>query len=125
LGIIKQEGYNYAFNADACTSCGGKCCIGESGYIWVSEEEILIFIKFLNVKREEFILQYLQRINSYFSLKEVKFGDGYACIFFDEKIMGCGVYDIRPNQCRTFPFWDYFKNHKKELEDECIGILPS
>jgi Fe-S-cluster containining protein len=123
LGIIKQEGYNYAFNADACVSCGGKCCIGESGYIWVDEEEILTFAKFFNMKKEEFILQYLRKINSCYTLKEVEFQNGYACIFFDEKIMGCSVYNVRPNQCRTFPFWNYFKNRKKELEDECIGIL--
>ncbi|MCC3132597.1 YkgJ family cysteine cluster protein, partial [Campylobacter jejuni] len=22
----------------------------------------------------------------------------------------------------TFPFWEYFKTHQKELEKECIGI---
>lgn len=123
MGIIKQNGYDYAFNSDACVLCNGKCCIGESGYIWVNEDEISIFVKFLNIKREEFVLKYLQKINSRHTLKEVKYKNGYACIFFNEKIMGCGVYEIRPNQCRTFPFWDYFKNHKKELENECIGIL--
>ncbi|MDR1555213.1 MAG: YkgJ family cysteine cluster protein [Campylobacteraceae bacterium] len=122
--MIRQEGYNYTFDTDACASCKGKCCTGESGYIWVNDEEILTFIEFLGIKREEFVLQYLQRINSSYTLKEVNFKNGYACIFFDEKIQGCGVYDIRPKQCRTFPFWDYFKNHQKELEDECIGILP-
>jgi Fe-S-cluster containining protein len=122
--VIRQEGYNYTFDTDACASCKGKCCTGESGYIWVNDEEILTFIEFLGIKREEFVLQYLQRINSSYTLKEVNFKNGYACIFFDEKIQGCGVYDIRPKQCRTFPFWDYFKNHQKELEDECIGILP-
>lgn len=123
MGIIRQDGYNYAFDSDACISCEAKCCTGESGYIWVNEEEIFTFVKFLDIKKEEFILQYVQKINSRYTLKETRYKDGYACVFFDEKIMGCKVYDIRPSQCRTFPFWSYFKNHKKELEDECLGIL--
>jgi Fe-S-cluster containining protein len=124
LGIIKHEGYDYAFDTDACKLCESKCCVGESGYIWVNREEILAFADFLNIKAEEFILKYLRKINFRYTLKEIKHKSGFACVFFDSEKRGCGVYDIRPSQCRSFPFWEYFKTHKKDLEDECIGILP-
>jgi Fe-S-cluster containining protein len=123
LAIIKQESFDYAFDTNACALCKGKCCTGERGYIWVDEAEILAFADFFSIKRDEFVLKYLERINFRYTLKEVKYKDGHACIFFDEEIMGCKVYNIRPHQCCTFPFWEYFKNHKRELEDECIGIL--
>ncbi|HEV3238042.1 MAG TPA: YkgJ family cysteine cluster protein, partial [Gemmataceae bacterium] len=36
------------------------------------------------------------------SLREKTNGD---CIFF-EKDVGCTIYEIRPRQCRTWPFWE-------------------
>ncbi|MFB1032365.1 MAG: YkgJ family cysteine cluster protein, partial [Aliarcobacter cryaerophilus] len=30
--------------------------------------------------------------------------------------------DYRPTQCRTFPFWEYFKNNEKEVYKECPAI---
>ncbi|MCD8213606.1 MAG: YkgJ family cysteine cluster protein, partial [Campylobacter sp.] len=57
-----------------------------------------------------------------FSLKEKIYDYGYACIFFDEENKNCSVYDFRPSQCATFPFWNYFKKNLKELEKECMGV---
>ncbi len=42
--------------------------------------------------------------------------------FFDEKKLNCSIYEHRPKQCRTFPFWEYFKKNYNELEKECIGV---
>ena len=33
------------------------------------------------------------------------------------------IYDARPNQCITFPFWDYYKTRLDELKQECPGII--
>ena len=43
--------------------------------------------------------------------------------FFDEIKKNCSVYEARPNQCKSFPFWDYFKDNYEELEKECIGVM--
>ena len=32
--------FGFSFDASACERCGGKCCTGESGYIWIDESEI-------------------------------------------------------------------------------------
>ncbi|MDR2081296.1 MAG: YkgJ family cysteine cluster protein [Campylobacteraceae bacterium] len=121
--MITKEGFNYAFNADACMTCKGKCCTGKSGYIWVQKSEILALSEFLKIKDEDFILQYLSKIGFRYTLKEIPFQDGFACVLFDAENHGCKAYDARPSQCRSFPFWDYFKHKQKELEDECTGIL--
>ncbi|NCB55234.1 MAG: YkgJ family cysteine cluster protein, partial [Epsilonproteobacteria bacterium] len=36
--LMRCNAYPYAFDPSACETCQGNCCIGESGYIWVSAE---------------------------------------------------------------------------------------
>ena len=122
--MISQAGFNYKFDETKCETCGGKCCIGESGYIWITPQEILKLSKNLNISQQELIDKYLIKYNYRYSIKEkIISKDNFACIFFDTNKMQCSVYDARPNQCRTFPFWDYFRNNVKELKEECPAIL--
>ncbi len=121
--ILKKDGYNFSFNSQKCDECGGKCCTGESGYIWISPIESKKIADFLGMEFEEFKKNYLMKVGFKFSLKEKMFKDGYACIFFDEQKLQCGIYELRPSQCKTFPFWEYYKTRIDEVENECIGIL--
>ncbi len=121
--IIRKEGYGYAFNAAACASCGGKCCIGESGNIFVTTQEMQNISKLLDIDIAEFYKKYLIKKGYRFSLIEKIVGDSYDCIFFERESGGCAIYEARPKQCRTFPFWEYFKNNIEELKLECPGIL--
>ncbi len=122
--MIKEEGFNYSFNPSACASCGGACCIGESGYIWVNYPEIEAIADFLNLTIEEFAKNYLIRAKNRYSLKEFKHNElGYCCIFFDTDKKMCKIYEARPKQCRTFPFWEQFKTDTKELIKECPGVI--
>lgn len=116
--------YKYSFDPKKCEICGGKCCTGESGYIWISEDEIINLAKFLKVDTARFKSKFLYRVGLRFSIKEMPYKDGYACIFFNKITKKCKIYDFRPNQCKTFPFWSYFKTHFKELEEECLGVSP-
>ena len=122
--IITKEGFDFSFNPKACEECGGRCCTGESGYIWVNPLEMQKIANFLNISLEEFKKFYLIKVDLKFTIKEKKLEENnYACIFFDEKTKKCTIYDVRPNQCKTFPFWDFFKNNKKEVKLECPGIV--
>ena len=121
MKIIKKEGFKFAFNPKACEECGGKCCIGESGYIWVNREEIKNIAKFLNLDVEEFMFEYLRKVDYRYSLKEIKKGNSYECIFFEDG--KCKIYEVRPTQCRTFPFWDFFKDDYSYLLKECPGVI--
>lgn len=57
----------------------------------------------LNLSVPEFQDQYTRKLGARRSLNEFENGD---CVFFDHETRQCGVYDLRPRQCRTWPFWD-------------------
>ncbi|BBG65711.1 hypothetical protein NNO_1008 [Hydrogenimonas sp.] len=121
---VTKEGFCYTFNPEACKECAGNCCTGESGYIWVSVQKIPEMAAYLGIGTEEFMQNYLEKSGYRFTLKEREVVEGeYDCIFFDRAERRCTIYPVRPLQCRTFPFWDYFKDHEEELRNECPGIL--
>lgn len=121
--LMKQEGFDYAFDPSACSTCQGKCCTGESGYIYVTKEEIEKISQLLNLDVREFVAEYLFKKAYKYSIKERIHNDSHECIFYDRESNGCTIYDVRPLQCRTFPFWDYFKTRVDELKLECPGII--
>jgi len=121
--MMREDGYPYAFNPAACAECGGRCCTGESGNIFVSPEEIRALAELLEMDEEDFRKAYLEKRGYKYSLKERVVGMSHDCIFFDREKGGCSVYEARPKQCRTFPFWDYFKHRVDELKRECPGIV--
>ena len=123
--LMKEEGFNYSFNPSACTECAGKCCTGESGYIYVSKTEIEAIAKLLDMDIREFVSQYLFKKMYKYSIKERKNGDSHECVFYDTASNGCSIYDARPSQCKTFPFWDYYKTRVDELKLECPGIIDT
>lgn len=117
-----KEGFEFGFDDLACKACGGKCCTGESGNIFADKDELERLRVFLGLERKEFSQRYLRKVGLRFSFKERKFEDGYACVFFNTQERNCSIYEFRPKQCRSFPFWEYFKKHKEELKKECIGV---
>lgn len=123
MSLIKKDGYPYAFDAKVCGECSGNCCIGESGYIWINKVEIDNLAKHLDISLEELRINYLNKIGYKYSIKENKLSeDNYSCVFFDLEKKQCSVYEARPTQCRTFPFWDYFKKNVNEVYEECPAI---
>lgn len=123
MNIITQKDFNYGFNPTTCEACEGNCCIGESGYIWINKTEIEKLASVLKLSVQEVGLQYLIKVGYRYSIREKKVGEGnYACVFFDLEKKCCSVYEARPSQCRTFPFWDYFKGNEQEVYDECPAI---
>ncbi len=125
MSIIKKENFPYAFNSDACANCEGRCCTGESGYIYVTKAEIFAISELLKMNVNDFGVKYLFKNGYKYSLKEKKIEDSYECVFYDRESNGCKIYMARPNQCKTFPFWDYFKTHIDELKAECPGIIDA
>lgn len=83
-----------------CTECG-QCCTGAPGAVWISDEEISNLCQLLNLDKETLETKYLRRISGRWALQERN--PNYDCVFLDGK--KCTVYQARPLQCRTFPFW--------------------
>jgi len=92
----------------ACTQCG-NCCTGPPGYVWFSRSEGRAMAKSVGVPVETFYERYARREGDGWSLKERETEHGYDCVFLDrESFPGravCSLYDARPTQCRTWPFW--------------------
>lgn len=84
-----------------CTMCG-KCCTGAPGFVWVTDAEIASIADFLKMPKEKFIAVHTRPERGGRSLREKSSGD---CVFYD-KAVGCTIYEVRPAQCRTWPFWE-------------------
>lgn len=69
-----------------------------------------------------FAKQYVRRVQGRLSLQERVINGEHLCCFFDRIECGCTIYETRPEQCRTFPFWERFKEDYQELLQECPGI---
>ena len=85
-----------------CTGCG-DCCTGAPGFVWVNKVEIAQLSQLLNVSVSEFENLYVHKIGVRKSLKELPVS--FDCVFFDSDSRKCQVYEARPRQCRTWPFW--------------------
>ena len=88
-----------------CTGCGDCCSGPDEGYIWVTKPEVEFLAEFLRLPVSEVRRQYLRRVGLRTSIIE----DPYTkdCIFLDtvNDQKRCRIYAVRPNQCRTWPFW--------------------
>ena len=118
--VNEQPWYRQGLRFD-CTQCG-KCCGGGPGTIRVSDDEIAALADRLGLSDAEFRPRYTCRLrNGDISLVEK---EDYDCTFFDRK-RGCMVYDDRPKQCRTWPFWSNVVFSSGRWDDEaaeCPGM---
>ena len=122
--MITHKDYSFKFDENKCATCEGNCCIGQSGYIWITMQEIDNLAKHLNITTKECFEKYLIKYGYKFSIKEKKISDNnYACVFFDLDKKQCSIYEARPTQCRTFPFWEHFKENIDEVVQECPAIV--
>ena len=62
-----------------CTGCG-KCCTGEPGYVFLSQEDIQNLSLHLNLSQEAFLKKYTRYVEGRISLLEDP--KNYDCIFF-------------------------------------------
>ncbi len=106
-----------------CTQCG-NCCSGEPGFVWATKEEIRRISEFLGRDDGWLSKTHLRRVGLRHSLTEKPDGD---CIFLKRengKSM-CGIYPVRPLQCRTWPFWTNLLRNSdswNEAAKSCPGI---
>ena len=106
-----------------CTECG-KCCSGSPGYVWTNAEEIEAMAGVLKISVDLFRKKYTRQCDNRIALIEKKTMNGeFDCIFLKDK--KCTVYQARPQQCRTFPWWVHNLNSEESWKlaaEECEGI---
>ena len=106
-----------------CTQCG-KCCVnrGEYAYVYLNRDEVKALAQELGIGVRAFRRRYTFRDeDGWTQLRR----EGNACVFLDPETNACGVYEARPIQCRTFPFWRSFVEDGKwtdEVRTLCEGI---
>ncbi len=104
----------------SCTQCG-NCCTGDPGVVWVTEEDIAHIAKLTGKSVGEIRLFHTRIVGGRVSLREYPNGD---CMFFDPAKRTCTIYEARPVQCRTWPFWNsHLKSPEtwEEVKRECPG----
>jgi Fe-S-cluster containining protein len=98
-----------------CTQCG-DCCTGAPGYVWVNGAEIEALAAEVAMSVADFEKKYVRSVGIRKSLVEYENGD---CVFFDNQARKCTVYNARPRQCKTWPFWDSNVRTEEAWQQTC------
>lgn len=108
-------------------SCKGKCCSASWhkgwGFVFLTKEDTTRLSRhlhqpittFAEFGQFEFTRFSPTKINAWY----LKMNAGTCQYFQDGK---CGVYEARPTQCRTFPFWPEYITKMEKLKEICPGI---
>ena len=99
-----------------CTQCGA-CCSGEPGFVWVDENEIESLAAEMDLTVDEFEYQFVRRSGAEQELEGVPRWRLHPAGSRDSR--KCTVYDARPIQCRTWPFWDSNLKKRKDWKETC------
>jgi Fe-S-cluster containining protein len=97
-----------------CTRCSNCCKThGDYSFVYMVDLEVAQIAGYLGLEEEEFRLKYCSKDQGWTVINP-----GHAtCPFLTEE-GGCGVYPVRPMQCRTWPFWA--ENLKPEVWAEAV-----
>ena len=116
--VFYQDGLRFE-----CTRCS-RCCRHTPGYVFLSSSDVEILSVALGRSRQETLGAYCRPVQlglaRRISLKEKA---NFDCILWENG--GCSVYEARPLQCRSFPFWSGCVSSLEEWENhgrQCPGI---
>ncbi|MGB0952012.1 MAG: YkgJ family cysteine cluster protein [Planctomycetota bacterium] len=103
-----------------CHRCGNCCRVGH-GQVWVTQEDVIVMAKRLQMPLEGFVARFVRSVDGRLSIREERDG---SCSLLDGG-NACTVYAERPQQCRTFPYWPQLMQEGRALEmasGYCQGI---
>jgi Fe-S-cluster containining protein len=85
-----------------CTACGACCrSHGDYSHVYLREEEVVAIAEHLGRDPVQFLRDELVVEEGWITLRP----DLPRCQFLTDEGR-CGIYPVRPVQCRTWPFWD-------------------
>ena len=96
---MTDEFYSGGLRFECQPNCGA--CCNQVGDVYVSATEISRLATHKQLPVSHFRKRFLRRVHGKYSLIDRPQG---GCIFLSDD-MKCTVYEARPNQCRTYPFW--------------------
>jgi len=100
----------------------GNCCVSRGGYgfVYLTKVDRVRMAAHLKLSTRAFTQKYCDQKNEVWKLKDTSNDD---CVFLKQK--RCSVYEARPTQCRTWPFWPEVMNAKvwrEEVATFCPGV---
>lgn len=105
-----------------CKGCG-YCCRHEPGLVLFSKDDLKAMAAQLSCTMDDFLKTYCQIVyrdnKQLYTIKEKKNND---CVFWEQ---GCTIYESRPYQCRSYPFWKDICTSEETWKAEkryCPGI---
>eukprot|EP00128_Syssomonas_multiformis_P003908 Colp12_sorted_trinity150504_noHs@632 len=114
------EGLNFK-----CTACGKCCTTSGKAEVYVNVAQALKIAEELDLEPAEFASSYLIKNSTDQKTRfKLRKKEG-ACTFLDRNTNKCTIYNSRPTQCRTYPFWpDIVKNESTWNSEAavCEGI---
>lgn len=102
-----------------CQSGCINCCT-QPGEVYLTEDDIPRIAAYLDQTQQEFRERYC--VKGVDGLRLANPPD-VSCLFLREN--GCSIHEVKPLQCRTFPFWpEHVRNKRswKKLSQYCPGI---
>jgi uncharacterized protein len=103
-----------------CTACG-KCCLNHGdgyNYVFSTRSERRALAKHLEVSLKQFEQTYCEKVSGQWSFRSRE----DACIFLEGG--RCSVYELRPKQCRTFPFWPELMESRDSWDRDVASFCP-
>lgn len=103
-----------------CHRCGNCCRVGH-GQVWVTEDDVEAMAVRLKMPLDGFVKRFVRAVDGRLSIREQ--ADGRCSLLDDDQ--ACTVYEERPQQCRSFPYWPQLMQEGPALEKTagyCQGI---
>lgn len=104
-----------------CTGCG-RCCVGGGErQVWLNGREKQRLAQALQLTESALELVYLDTVAGQWVIRLQSNGQ---CSFLDD-VGQCRVYQARPVQCETYPFWPEILHSETAWQEEaarCEGI---
>ncbi|MBN1435851.1 MAG: YkgJ family cysteine cluster protein [Sedimentisphaerales bacterium] len=101
---MKDKWYQAGLSFE-CTGCGNCCAGPEEGYVWVTNKDMQNMAEAMNLSLAQFKSKYARRVGIRHSLIEHHINHDCILLQSNDKGKGCQLYQQRPLQCRTWPFW--------------------
>jgi len=120
----KPEDRVYFFDKGLMFSCQkcGRCCTGDPGIVHLTKREAKKIAISLETNIEEMICNELLIYLDGYRLYENPITG--ACVFLNDQ-NGCRIYEDRPLQCKTWPWWiENLRSPKawQKIKRICPGI---
>jgi Fe-S-cluster containining protein len=108
-----------------CQQCGNCCSGPDEGVIWISRAEIEKLAEHLGQTIADVRKRHLKRYGFRYSIKENPHTKDCIFLVTINGSKGCAIYNVRPMQCRNWPFWESnlkSPNHWNTVAIKCPGI---